>query len=53
VGCGEVRHGRGTFYRCRGGGRRLGDTEVKAAPLLAVCTGYQKRGRQRRPIKEG
>jgi hypothetical protein len=20
VGCGEVRHGRGTFYRCRGGG---------------------------------
>jgi hypothetical protein len=36
VGCGEVRHDRGTFYRCRGGGRRPGDGEVKAAPLMAV-----------------
>jgi hypothetical protein len=45
VGCGEVRHGRGAFYRCRGGGRRLDDGEVKAAPLMAVRVGYRKRGR--------
>jgi hypothetical protein len=53
VGCGEVRCGRSTFYRCRGGGRRSGDGEVKAAPLMAVHASYQKRGRRRRPIKEG
>jgi hypothetical protein len=32
VGCGEMRHDRGSFYRCRGGGRRPGDGEVNAAP---------------------
>jgi hypothetical protein len=53
VGCEWVRCGRGTFYRCQGGGRRPGDGEVKAAPLMAVCVGYRKRGRQRQPIKEG
>jgi hypothetical protein len=53
VGCGEMRHGRGAFYRCRGGGRRPGDGEVKATPLMAVCTSYRKRGRQRWPIEEG
>jgi hypothetical protein len=37
VGCGEMRHDRGAFYRCRVGGRRPGDGEVKAAPLMAVC----------------
>jgi hypothetical protein len=52
VGCGMVRHGQGTFYRCRGG-RRLGDGEVRAAQLMVVHVGYPKRGRQRRPIKEG
>jgi hypothetical protein len=40
VGCGEMRRDRGVFYRCRGGGRRPGDGEVKAAPLMAVCAGY-------------
>jgi hypothetical protein len=50
---GEVRHGRGAFYWCRGGGRRPGDGEVKAAPLMAVRVGYRKRERKRRPIKEG
>jgi hypothetical protein len=51
---GVVRCGRGTFYRCRGGGRRTDDGEGKAAPLMAVRTGYWKRGRwrRRRPIKE-
>jgi hypothetical protein len=44
VGCGEIRCGRGAFYRCRGGGRRPGVGEVKAAPLMAVCAGYRKRG---------
>jgi hypothetical protein len=53
VGCGEVRHGRGAFHRCRGGGRRPGDGEVKAVPLMAVHADYRKRGRWRRPIKEG
>jgi hypothetical protein len=53
LGCDEVRRDRGTFYRCRGGGRRLGDDEVKATPLMAVCAGYQKRGKRRWPIKEG
>jgi hypothetical protein len=53
VGCGEVRHDRGTFYRCRGGGRRPVDGEVKAAPLMAVRASHRKRGRRRRPIKEG
>jgi hypothetical protein len=37
VRCGEMRHDRGAFYGCRGGGRRSGDGEVKAAPLMAVC----------------
>jgi hypothetical protein len=50
VGCGEVRRGRGAFYRCRGGGRRPSDSEVKVAPLMVVYIGYWKRGR--RPIKE-
>jgi hypothetical protein len=49
----EVRRARGSFYRCRGGGRRLGDGEVKATPLMAVRVSYRKRGRWRRPIKEG
>jgi hypothetical protein len=53
VGCGEVRHGRGAFYRCRGGGRRPGEGEVKPAPLMAVCVGYRKRGRWSWPIKDG
>jgi hypothetical protein len=44
VGCSEVRRGRGTFYRCRGGGRRPGDGEVKVAPLMAVRVGYRKGG---------
>jgi hypothetical protein len=26
---------------------------VKATPLMVVCVGYRKRGRRRRPIKEG
>jgi hypothetical protein len=50
---GEVRHGQGAFYRCRGGGRRPGASEVKAAPLMAVHASYQKRRRRRWPIKEG
>jgi hypothetical protein len=45
---GEVRRSRGAFYRCRWGGRRLGDGEVKVARV-----GYWKRGRWRQPIKEG
>jgi hypothetical protein len=53
VGCDEMRRGRGAFYRFRGGGRRSGNGEFKAAPLRAVCTGYRKRGRWRWPIKEG
>jgi hypothetical protein len=53
VGRGEVRHSRGAFYRCRGGGRRSGDGEVKATPLMMVRASYRKRGRRRRPIKEG
>jgi hypothetical protein len=48
VGCGEVRRSQGTFYRCRGGGRRPGDGEVKA-----VHADYRKRGRWRWTIKEG
>jgi hypothetical protein len=44
VGCGKVRCGQGTFYRCRGGGTQPGDSEVKAAPLMAARTGYQKEG---------
>jgi hypothetical protein len=42
VGCSEVRRGRGAFYRCRGGGRRPGDSEVKAASLMVVRVGYKK-----------
>jgi hypothetical protein len=53
VGCGEVRCYRGAFYRCQGGGRRPGDGKVKVAPLMAVRTGYCKRGRKRWPINEG
>jgi hypothetical protein len=53
VGCGEMRRGPGAFYRCRGGGRRPGDGDVKAAPLMVFCASYQKRGRRRWPIKEG
>jgi hypothetical protein len=53
VGCGEMCRDRGAFYRCRGGGRRPGDGEVKAVPSMAVCADYWKRGRRRRPIKEG
>jgi hypothetical protein len=53
VGCGGVRRGWGAFYRCQGGGRQPGDGEVKTVPLMAVCSGYRKRGRWRRPIKEG
>jgi hypothetical protein len=53
VGCGEVRHDQGAFYRCRGGGRRPGDSEVKAAPLMAVRASYRKKERRMRPIKEG
>jgi hypothetical protein len=40
VGCGEVRHGQDTFYRCQGGAKRPGDGEVKAAPLMAVRVSY-------------
>jgi hypothetical protein len=53
VGCGEMRHNRGAFYRCQGGGRRSCNGEVNAAPLMVVCAGYWNRGRQRWPIKEG
>jgi hypothetical protein len=53
VGCGEVTCGRGAFYRCQGGGRRPGDGEVNAAPLMAMHTDYRNRGRRRWPMKEG
>jgi hypothetical protein len=42
---GEVRPG--CLYRCRGGGRRPSDAEVKAVPLMAVRVGYWKRVRRR------
>jgi hypothetical protein len=45
VGCGDARRGWSAFYRCRGGGSQPGDGEVKVAPLMAVHTGYRKRGR--------
>jgi hypothetical protein len=32
----EVRHGRGAFYRCQGGGRRPDDRGAEAAPLMVV-----------------
>jgi hypothetical protein len=35
-----VRHSLGGFYRCQGGGRRPGNGEVMAAPLMAVRAGY-------------
>jgi hypothetical protein len=53
VACGEVRHAQGAFYRCRGGGRRPGDGEVKAAPLMVLHVGYRKRGRRMRQKRRG
>jgi hypothetical protein len=43
VGCSEMRCGKGAFYRCRGGGRRPGNGEVKAAPLMR-CAPITERG---------
>jgi hypothetical protein len=41
------------FVGADGGGRRPGDGDVKAVPLMVVRAGYKKRGRWRQPMKEG
>jgi hypothetical protein len=43
----------GGFFRAGEGAHAPGDGGERAVALMAVCTGYRKRRRQRWPIKEG